>query len=142
VAGFKAPSRCFNPFNPFNPFIAFNPFNPLTLQPKVKNNRVNLPETSKEKQDIVISSHSDGFFKENMYANYGAYSYSVCLFVAMCRFISACISGFLFSKKWRNFDISRVFFSFFGFWHRVGTCNIRGPGFVHKETRGRLSGGF
>ena len=95
----------------------------------MKNNRVNLPETSKEKQDIVISSHSDGFFKENMYANYGAYSHSVCLFVAMCRFISACISGFLFFKEVASLPFSRVFFFRFFFvfgtaWGRVTSGDL------------------
>jgi vacuolar protein sorting-associated protein 45 len=45
----------------------------------VKNNRVSLSDsaTSKEKQDIVISSSSDAFFKENMYANYGDLALSI-----------------------------------------------------------------
>eukprot|EP00227_Mantoniella_beaufortii_P017677 CAMPEP_0197586184 /NCGR_PEP_ID=MMETSP1326-20131121/8240_1 /TAXON_ID=1155430 /ORGANISM="Genus nov. species nov., Strain RCC2288" /LENGTH=572 /DNA_ID=CAMNT_0043150777 /DNA_START=220 /DNA_END=1938 /DNA_ORIENTATION=- len=38
----------------------------------IKNNRVNLPDSSpKETHDIVISSSDDGFFKDNMYSNYG-----------------------------------------------------------------------
>jgi vacuolar protein sorting-associated protein 45 len=38
----------------------------------IKNNRVTLPNaSSKDMQDIVISSTNDGFFKENMYSNYG-----------------------------------------------------------------------
>ena len=53
----------------------------------VKNNRVNLlPDAAgsgksgnkeNKQTDIVISSHSDGFFKENMYANYGDLGMSI-----------------------------------------------------------------
>ena len=37
----------------------------------IKNNRVSVCDSSNEKQDMVISSLGDTFFKENMYANYG-----------------------------------------------------------------------
>ncbi len=37
----------------------------------IQNNRVSVCDSSKGTHDIVISSLSDNFFKENMYANYG-----------------------------------------------------------------------